>query len=256
MSMSYVVTGGARGVGRAITERLADAGGAVVVIELDEAALEWMPGHPAAGRLAGVTGSAAEEAVAEAAADAAQARGRLGGWVNNAAIFRDAALHSAGPGQVMELIAANLAPAVTGTAVAVRRFLADGGGGAIVNVSSHQAQRAVRGALPYATAKAAIEGLTRAAAVDYGPDGIRVNAVALGSIDTDRYRSLSSQEPQAAAGIQAQMARLHPLGRVGGTAEVADAVAYLLSERASFISGVVLPVDGGRAAQGSDPEAA
>jgi NAD(P)-dependent dehydrogenase (short-subunit alcohol dehydrogenase family) len=250
MSTSYVVTGGGRGVGRAITERLAEADGAVVVIELDETALGWLPGHPAAGRLAGVTGSAAEEAVAEAAADAAQARGRLGGWVNNAAIFRDAALHSAGPGQVMELIAANLAPAVTGTAVAVRRLLADGGGGAIVNVSSHRAQRAVRGALPYATAKAAIEGLTRAAAVDYGPDDIRVNAVALGSIDTDRYRSLlTGQEPQAAAGIEAQMARLHPLGRVGGTAEVTDTVAYLLSERASFISGVVLPVDGGRAAQ-------
>jgi NAD(P)-dependent dehydrogenase (short-subunit alcohol dehydrogenase family) len=92
--------------------------------------------------------------------------------------------------------------------------------------------------------------------VDYAPDGIRVNAVALGCIDTDRYRSLlSSQEPQAARGIEAQVARLHPLGRVGGTAEVADAVAYLLSERASFISGVVLPVDGGRAAQGPDPEA-
>ncbi|MGH3150140.1 MAG: SDR family oxidoreductase, partial [Streptosporangiaceae bacterium] len=88
------------------------------------------------------------------------------------------------------------------------------------------------------------------------PEGIRVNAVALGSIDTDRYRSLlSSQGPRAAARIEAQMARLHPLGRVGGTAEVADAVAYLLSERASFISGVVLPVDGGRAAQGPDPEA-
>jgi len=67
----------------------------------------------------------------------------------------------------------------------VRAFLAAGTGGAIVNVSSHQAQRGVRGALPYATAKAAIEGLTRALAVDYGPRGIRVNAVALGSITTE-----------------------------------------------------------------------
>ena len=84
------------------------------------------------------------------------------------------------------------APAVAGAAVEVRRFLAGGAGGAIVNVSSHQARRAVYGALPYATAKAAVEGLTRALAVDYGRRGIRANAVALGSINTERYDQTST----------------------------------------------------------------
>ena len=71
MSSSYVVTGGGRGVGRAIAERLAADGGTVVIIERDEAALDWVPGHPAAGRLSWVTGSAADERVAETAAERA-----------------------------------------------------------------------------------------------------------------------------------------------------------------------------------------
>jgi NAD(P)-dependent dehydrogenase (short-subunit alcohol dehydrogenase family) len=140
---------------------------------------------------------------------------------------------------------ANLGLAVAGSAAAIRRFLAEGTAGAVVNVSSHQAQRAVPGALPYATAKAAIEGLTRAPAVDYGPLGIRINAVALGSIVTERYD----------ARLDEPLRRLHPLGRAGRGEEVAAVVEHLLSSDASFVSGAVVPVDGGRAALGQDPEA-
>jgi NAD(P)-dependent dehydrogenase (short-subunit alcohol dehydrogenase family) len=256
MSRSYVVTGGGRGIGRAVVERLLGHADNVVAIELDPAALAWTESHPAGRRVIAVVGDAGNDAVTEQAADRAQAAGTLAGWVNNAAAFRDASLHSSSTRVVLDLIALNLNPAVVGCATAIRRFLAAATGGAIVNVSSHQARQAVPGCLPYVTAKAGIEGLTRALAVEYGSRGIRVNAVALGSIGTERYRAfLEEQGAAAAARIENQMRLLHPIGRVGRPEEIAAAVAHLLSDDASFINGVTLPVDGGRSVLARDPEA-
>jgi len=220
---SYVVTGGSGGVGAAIVARLLGEGHVVV--------LDVSPD-------ADVVGDAADESVASRAAALAAEVAPLAGWVNCAAVFRDGWLHAE---DVLPLITANLAMAVTGCAVAVRAF--GRRGGSIVNVSSHQAARPVPGALPYAVAKAAVEGLTRAVAVDYGGWGIRCNAVALGSIRTSRMTGA----------VESAAAPLHPLGRVGQGSEVADVVAGLLAP--GFVSGAVIPVDGGRSVLGHDPEA-
>src|SRR6266704_3076059 len=209
MSRSYVVTGGSRGIGRAVVERLLSSANTVVVIEFDQAA-----------------------------------------------IARDASIHSAGARTVLDLVALNLNPAVVGCATAIRRFQATGTPGAIVNLSSYQARQAVPGCTPYVIAKAAIEGLTRALAVEYGPHGIRVNAVAPGSVVTERYEAfLSRQGPEAVARIEEEMRLLHPLGRVARSQEIAAAIVYLLSDDASFINGATIPVDGGRSVLAHDPEA-
>ena len=125
---SYVVTGGAQGVGRAITERLA-GDGTVVVIDVTDT-LDW---DDARVRL--VTGDARDPQVASRAAAAAVADGPLRGWVNTAALLRDAGFGSATAPEILDLITANIALAVTGCHTAVRHFLAHERPGAIVNVS-------------------------------------------------------------------------------------------------------------------------
>ncbi|RDI63706.1 SDR family NAD(P)-dependent oxidoreductase [Nocardia pseudobrasiliensis] len=253
MAQSYVVTGGARGIGRAIVARLLTRGH-VVVVERDTGGLSGPPWNGEGISL--IQGDAGAEEVVEQAAEVAWRAAPLVGWVNNAAMFRDASIDSTPAPRVLELIEANLRPALTGSAVAVRAFLATGTGGSIVNISSHQARRAVPGALPYSTAKAAIEGLTRALAVEYGGHGIRVNAIAPGTVATERYSEyLAGLAPAAADSVEREMAALHPLGRVATSDEIAAAVAFLLSEEASFVNGVSLAVDGGRSVLALDPEA-
>lgn len=256
MNSSYVVTGGGRGIGKAIVQQLLnDVNNSVIIIERDYPSIKWIESYPDKSRIHFILGNAASENVANQASDQAQEMGKLLGWVNNAATFTDLSIHSCLMDEMLNAIEVNLKLALVGCATAIKCYLRTKTSGSIVNISSHQAQRPVRGSLPYSTAKAAIEGLTRALAVDYGPLGIRINAVALGSITTERFEKyISEQNHEEVERIQSQLRRIHPLGRIGQPEEVAKVVKFLLSSDASFINGAVLPIDGGRSVLGFDPE--
>jgi len=256
---SFVVTGAGRGIGRSIVEAIIAAGDGAVAFDRDAESLYWAADHPAYDRLRAVVGDAASQGDTERAADIAESLGRLSGWVNNAAVFDDE-FDETSADAMLATIETNLRFAVVGTTVAVARLRSadDAGisGGSIVNISSHQAARPVPGALGYATAKAAIEGLTRSTAVEYGASGIRANALSLGTIRTERLeRHLDSLAPLARRRWLADLERLHPVGRIGRPEDVAAAAVFLLSDAAGFVSGATIPIDGGRAVLGHDPEA-
>jgi len=112
------------------------------------------------------------------------------------------------------------------------------GGGAIVNVSSIMGSHALQGGVAYAASKHGVEGLTKAAALDYAQQGIRINAVAPGYVDTPM---IAGRKPS----VQDKIVAMHPIGRIGHPEELARVIAFLLSQDASFVTGSIHPADGG-----------
>ncbi len=244
-----IVTGGARGIGAATCLKLASDGYAVAVnyasavaaAEATVAAIVKKGGRAQAFR-ADVGDPGAIQKLFD---DAIGALGPLTGLVNNAGVSGAVArVDSLDPADLTRLFAVNVVGAMLCAKEAVRRLsTAHGGqGGAIVNISSVAARLGgLPGLAAYAASKGAIESFTRGLATEVAREGVRVNAVAPGMIASDMTAPLLAS-PTAAERI----AQGIPIGRVGEPGNIADAVAYLMSPGAAYITGSVLTVSGGR----------
>ncbi|RBY84130.1 SDR family NAD(P)-dependent oxidoreductase [Blastococcus sp. TF02A-30] len=240
-----VVTGGARGIGEAITRNLLARGTDVVVADLDEAAIaDFRPPADAAGRVTLVTADVAEEGDWHRVLDVARsAYGPVTVLVNNAAISpkRDG---QRTPSSEMPLdewnrvLAVNLTGAFLGAKL-VHPGMKAAGWGRIVNISSQAARTGARVAgVHYGATKAALLGLTRTLAFEYGPDGITVNAVTPGRIMTPMAAAVADEVNQAMrAGI--------PVGRLGTPEDTAAVVGFLASDEAGFVNGATVDANGG-----------
>ena len=237
-----VVTGASRGIGRAIAETLAAEGATVVVnYQTNAEAAETVVSAitAAGGRALAVAADVSDTAAAEGLIKAAiDAFGHIDIVVNNAGTTRDTLLLSMKEEQWDVVLATNLKSVFNVCKAAARPMLRRKQGGRIINISSVSGIVGQPGQTNYAASKAGIIGFSKSLAKELGSRGITVNVVAPGFVLTDLTAGLSDELVQQTLGYI-------PLGRWGQAQEIAHAVAFLASDRASYITGEVLRVDGG-----------
>lgn len=242
-----VVTGGGSGIGQEVARRFVAEGGSVVINGRDEAKLKAAAQSidPSGKRTAIHAGDIAKPAVGDALVETAvRTFGKLDALFNNAGVFR--------PKPFLELDEAEydwfIDTILKGkffTAQAAARQMRKTGGGAIVQTGSMWALQAI-GATPsaaYSAANAGVHAMVRNLAIELAPDRIRINAVAPAVVETPVYGTFLSEEQVRS--VLPTFNTFHPLGRNGQPGDIAESILFLASEQSSWITGVVLPVDGG-----------
>ena len=245
-----VITGGGTGIGAAAARRLARPGTAVAVVGRRASVLEETVAavRAAGGEALAVPADLAEASAPRAIIDAVVAAfGRVDVLVNNAAAIKHLPVDQATLSLFDEHIAVNVrAPYFL--VQAALPYLKESPAAAVINISSSSGSLAIPGQCLYGMSKAALEYQTRSLAAELAPFGVRVNAIAPGPVDTPIHLSWAGDD---VAGAYERMKREVPLGRMGTADELGAWIAWLASPEASFVTGVVIPVDGGQVLPGA-----
>jgi 3-oxoacyl-[acyl-carrier protein] reductase len=242
-----LVTGGARGIGAATAERLAEDGAAIAICDLDRGGAEATAARIAREHDVAALGFACNVGVAaevdRLVPEIAARLGSLDILINNAGITRDNLIHKMSEEDWDAVSLVHLKGAFL-CARAAQREMVKRNWGRIVNLSSASAL-GNRGQTNYSTAKAGLQGMVRTLAIELGRFGITANAVAPGFIDSDMTRAVALRLGRDPQEYQDEAAKRIPVGRVGLPRDVANVIAFLASEEASFVSGQVIYVAGG-----------
>ncbi len=241
-----LITGGASGIGRATAQVFADAGAAVAVMDIDEKSGQAVARDITAsgGRALFVAGDVSRADDCRRAVERTVAAcGGLDILVNNAGIIRRASLLETSEEEWDRLMAVNVKSIFLMSKQAIP-VMVDAGGGVIINIASGWGLAGGRRAAAYCASKGAVVQLTKAMAIDHGPDRIRVGCICPGDTDTAMLNQEAEQLGQAPAAFRAEAAR-RPLGRIVQPEEIARAALYLASDAAAAVTGSTLVVDGG-----------